>query len=99
MPASTSPAIDQGHGAFSGTDQRGQPRVFDVATIPNGAGDGTDIGAVELQSSEYVPPAAAPTGATGERDAAIKTCKKKFKGKAKAKKRKKCKKKAKLLPV
>jgi hypothetical protein len=40
--------------------------------------------------------AAAPTG---ERDAAIKKCKKKFKGKAKAKKRKKCIKKAKKLPV
>ena len=36
---------------------------------------------------------------TGRRAAALKKCKKKFKGKAKAKKRKKCKKKANLLPV
>jgi CSLREA domain-containing protein len=38
-------------------------------------------------------------GPTGERAAAIKRCKKKFKGKAKAKKRKKCIKRAKRLPV
>jgi len=37
--------------------------------------------------------------ATGQRAAAIKKCKKKFKGKARAKKRKKCIKKAKKLPV
>jgi hypothetical protein len=36
---------------------------------------------------------------TGQRDAQIKKCKKKFPGEAKAKKRKKCKKKANLLPV
>ena len=41
----------------------------------------------------------APPGNTGQRAAAIKRCKKKFKGKAKAKKRKKCIKKANLLPV
>jgi CSLREA domain-containing protein len=99
MPASTSPAIDQGQAAFIGTDQRGQP-VFDVPTIANAAGgDGTDIGAVELQSSEYVPPAAAPTGATGQRDTAIKKCKKKHKKNHNKKKFKKCKKKAKKLPV
>ena len=40
-----------------------------------------------------------PPGNTGQRAAAIKRCKKKFKGKAKAKKRKKCIKKANLLPV
>jgi hypothetical protein len=40
-----------------------------------------------------------PPGITGQRAAAVKRCKKKFKGKAKAKKRKKCIKKANLLPV
>jgi hypothetical protein len=40
-----------------------------------------------------------PPGNTGQRAAAIKRCKKKFKGKAKDKKRKKCIKKANLLPV
>jgi CSLREA domain-containing protein len=43
-------------------------------------------------------PSTAP-GPTGQRAAAIKRCKKKFKGKAKAKKRKKCLKRAKRLPV
>ena len=41
----------------------------------------------------------APPGITGQRAAAIKRCKKKFKGKAKAKGRAKCIQKAKLLPV
>ena len=41
----------------------------------------------------------APPGNTGQRAAAIKRCKKKFKGNAKSKNRKKCIKKAKLLPV
>ena len=43
-------------------------------------------------------PTPPPPSNTGQRAAAIKKCKKKFKGKAKAKKRKKCIKKAKLLP-
>ena len=45
------------------------------------------------------PPAAAPTGPTGQRAAALKKCKRKFPSKAKAKKRKKCTKNAKKLPV
>jgi hypothetical protein len=46
-----SPAIDKGTN-FSGmaTDQRGASRTFDDPAIPN-AGDGTDIGAFELQNS------------------------------------------------
>ena len=44
-------------------------------------------------------PTARPPRNTGQRAAAIKKCKKKFKGKATAKKRKKCIKKARLLPV
>jgi hypothetical protein len=52
-------------------------------------------------SATVTTPEAVPTppSNTGQRAAAIKKCKKKFKGKAKAKKRKKCIKKAKLLPV
>ena len=52
-------------------------------------------------ASVYPPPAtpAIPAAPTGQRAAAVKKCKKKFKGQAKAKKRKKCKKNAKLLPV
>jgi hypothetical protein len=45
------------------------------------------------------PPPATAGATTGQRDAAIKKCKKKHKGKAKAKKRKKCIKNAKKLPV
>ena len=54
LPAVTSPAIDQGKRAGPGRDQRGLPRPFDVPTIPNSAagGDGSDIGAVELQAGE-----------------------------------------------
>jgi CSLREA domain-containing protein len=96
MPASTSPAIDQGQATFPGTDQRGQP-VFEVPTIANAVGgDGADIGAVELQSFEYVPPPPAlQAGPASEfsQKAAIKKCKKKHpKG---SKKRKRCVKKAK----
>ena len=49
-----SPAVDNGSAAASGahpaltTDQRGEPRPSDVASIPN-ADDGADIGAFELQ--------------------------------------------------
>jgi predicted outer membrane repeat protein len=55
-PLPGSPAIDKGIN-FSGsaTDQRGFPRTFDKAAIPNAAGgDGTDIGAVESQSYTVV---------------------------------------------
>ena len=96
-PASTSPAIDRGVAAGASTDQRGQPRVFDVPSLSNAAGgDGADIGAFELQSSEYVPPPS-PTNPASPNDfnekAAIKQCKQKHpKG---SKKRKKCVKKAK----
>ena len=47
-----SPALDAG-GSVAGrptTDQRGQPRVTDLSTVPNAqGGDGSDIGAVEMQ--------------------------------------------------
>jgi hypothetical protein len=52
-PAATSPAIDQGAAFGLGSDQRGLGRPFEIPSIPNAAGgDGSDIGAVELQASE-----------------------------------------------
>jgi hypothetical protein len=49
-PAFSSPAVDQG--AAVGTDARGIARPIDFPTIPNAAGgNGSDIGAVELQPS------------------------------------------------
>jgi hypothetical protein len=52
-PALTSPVIDQGAAFGLGTDQRGLGRPVEIPTIPNAAGgDGSDIGAVELQPSE-----------------------------------------------
>ena len=51
-PAFTSPAVDQGTAAGLGSDERGVIRPIDFPTIPNSAGgDGSDIGAVELQPS------------------------------------------------
>ena len=58
-PAPTSPAIDASLAFDLTTDQRGQPRPFDSPFFPN-AGDGSDIGAVELQANEVPPPATAP---------------------------------------
>jgi len=44
-----SPAIDKGKSFGATTDQRGQPRPFDFASVTNAAGgDGSDIGAFEL---------------------------------------------------
>jgi hypothetical protein len=53
-PAAGSPAVDQGISAALGTDQRGVVRPIDLPSIPNSSapgGDGSDIGAVELQPS------------------------------------------------
>lgn len=45
-----SPAIDAGVAAGAAFDQRGRPRTFDDPGVANAAtGDGTDIGAFELQ--------------------------------------------------
>jgi predicted outer membrane repeat protein len=44
-----SPAIDKGSSFGVTTDQRGEPRPFDFASVPNAAGgDGSDIGAFEV---------------------------------------------------
>ena len=56
LPGST--AIDKGRSAGLTTDQRGTgfPRTFDDPAIPNaGGGDGTDIGAFEVQSTNHAP--------------------------------------------
>ena len=51
-PAATGPAIDAGVASGAATDQRGQARTQDFAGLPNpSGGDGTDIGAVELQKA------------------------------------------------
>ena len=54
-PSSTSPAIDQGKTMGAANDARGRNRPYDNPTIPNAAGgDGSDIGAVELQAPTVV---------------------------------------------
>jgi hypothetical protein len=91
-PSNTSLLLDKGSGA--GTDQRGEPRPFDIASIPN-TGNGADIGAVELQASDF-PARAAPAPATPT-TSKKKKCKKKKKHKrsAESAKKKHCKKKKK----
>lgn len=50
-----SPAIDKGKAFGSTTDQRGNPRPFDVATIePASGGDNSDIGAYESENTAPV---------------------------------------------
>jgi predicted outer membrane repeat protein len=64
LPARTSPAIERGHGELGATDQRGLPRIVDNES-PNAVnGDGTDIGAVELDKPPPgpMPPADPPPG-------------------------------------
>jgi predicted outer membrane repeat protein len=107
-PALSSPVIDKGL-SDSSVDQRGSSRPFDVTSIANGpGGDASDIGAVELQASDFpAPPGGGSTQApeasvtvTGQRAAALKKCKQRAKKKHWAKKRlKKCKKKARGLPA
>ncbi|HET6830042.1 MAG TPA: choice-of-anchor Q domain-containing protein [Solirubrobacterales bacterium] len=49
-----SPAIDQGVGDGLTEDQRGLKRPVDLSSVANApGGDGTDIGAFELQSNEF----------------------------------------------
>ena len=95
---SGSPMIDQGADASQSTpgiDQRGSTGPSDFPSIAN-AGNGTDIGAFELQAPPVItPPVTTPPTATGQRAAALKKCKRKKSKKA----RKKCRKKAAKLPV
>ena len=56
-PLVGSPAIGEGDGSASlgvTTDQRGEPRVYDLPSVANAAnGDGSGLGAVELQPATY----------------------------------------------
>jgi hypothetical protein len=53
---SGSPAIDRGHSDGSTADQRGRLRRFDFASVANAlGGDGSDIGAFELQPAPLLP--------------------------------------------
>jgi CSLREA domain-containing protein len=56
--ASTSRSIDKGKAFGLAFDQRGLPRVVGVASAPGG--DGSDIGAFELQSTPSPTPTATP---------------------------------------
>jgi hypothetical protein len=91
-PSNTSLLLDKGSGG--GTDQRGQPRPFDIASIPD-TGNGADIGAVELQASDFPAPAAPVVPATPNTPKKKKCKKKKHKRSAQSAKKKKCKKKKK----
>jgi hypothetical protein len=73
---SGSTAIDGGHSSGSNTDQRGLPRPVDNPGIPNAiGGDGSDIGAFEVQTISATPtptptPTATPTASPTARPAA-----------------------------
>ena len=105
-PECESPAIDKGNSPFFLTDdQRGFTRPVDLGDYPNSTAvdaDGSDIGAVELETTPLTtctppppPGGVTPAGPTGQRASALKRCKKKKSAQA----RKKCKKKANRLPV
>jgi Ca2+-binding RTX toxin-like protein len=66
-PLPSSPVLDRGAAFGLTADQRGSGRPFDIPSLPNAAGgDGSDIGAVELQASETPVPAAAPPTCKGK---------------------------------
>jgi hypothetical protein len=91
-PASSSPVIDKGSAFGLTADQRAQTRPVEIPSVPNAAGgDGSDIGAVELQTSEFTPPAG-PAPTTPQKK---KKCKKKKHKRSAETAKKKCKKKKK----
>jgi hypothetical protein len=86
-----SPAIDAGFSELT-TDQRDLTRPFDFISIPNASeGNGTDIGAVEIQAPAVVPEPTPPSAAPPAQPTK-KKCKKKPKKRATSAKKKKCKK-------
>jgi hypothetical protein len=95
MPLCGSPAIDKGSAFSLDEDQRGLSRPVELADYPNSTAtgaDGSDIGAVELQTSPGTacpPPASPPAAALHKK----KCKKKKHKRSAESAKKKKCKKK------
>jgi hypothetical protein len=85
-----SPAIDAGFSDDT-TDQRDLTRPFDFTNIPNASGgNGTDIGAVEIQAPAVVPEPTPPTPPPPAQP--IKKKCKKGKKRAASAKKKKCKK-------
>jgi hypothetical protein len=65
-PASNSPVIDRGKAFGLTVDQRGLPRPVDLVGFPNASGgDGSDIGAVELQAAEVLPSVGGISPASG----------------------------------
>ena len=61
LPSDTSPALDVGLAEGLNVDQRGLTRTADQPEVANGAGDGTDIGAVEVKApSSSSPPSTPP---------------------------------------
>jgi predicted outer membrane repeat protein len=93
-PATTSPVIDAGSAFSLTTDQRGLSRPFDAVPANVAGGDASDIGAVELQSSE-IAAAPTPTPPATPSTPAKKKCKKKKHKRAAESAKKKCKKKKK----
>jgi hypothetical protein len=62
-----SPALDKGNSFGLSTDQRGEPRPFDIPTIDAATGgDNSDIGAFELQTSPPAAIAPSPAPTTNE---------------------------------
>ena len=71
-PAEDSPVLDNGFAGAIVLDQRGEARPVDLPELSNlPGGGGADIGAVELQPSEFAVPAVSvtggPQGTTSER--------------------------------
>ena len=65
-PAYNSPVINQGNSESETEDQRGEPRPADLPGYPVASGgDGSDIGAVELQPSEVLPAVTGLSPASG----------------------------------
>lgn len=62
-PKPTSPLVDAGKSFGLTNDQRGETRPFDTTVANAPGGDGSDIGAVELQPADGV--TAAPPGGSG----------------------------------
>ena len=74
-PGASSPAVDRGKAFGVQGDQRGSTRPVDDGGVANAAGgDGSDIGAVELQTGtpvESVPPSAPRVRGAGRGDGSI----------------------------
>jgi hypothetical protein len=69
-----SPAIDKGDSGGLTTDQRGFPRPIDLGSIANAnGGDGSDIGAFEMQATPILTPGNSPSVALGEAIADVAT--------------------------